>query len=328
MSAPSHDGAGGSFVVPSVPLTPVEGQSSASHFLSDLSPKDKPWDKHRRNADSIQAHYFHSEEFQKYAQRVAECSQLLQFGIAPTDSGKRKLKLTGARFCRVRHCPVCQWRRSLMWKAKAHKILPKIVVNYPTHRWLFVTLTIKNCPITELRVVLKEMNLAFRRMTRRKGWLPKGWLRSTEVTRGRDRSAHPHFHCLLMVPPSYFGKNYIKQAEWVELWRSCMKLDYNPIIDVRAVKKGQQPMQLVPELLKYVTKESDMVSDREWFLELTRQMHKMRCVATGGVLKDYLRELEQEPDDLIGAEESGEGLAGELYFGWERKVKRYKQVDR
>jgi len=130
-----------------------------------------------------------------------------------------------------------------------------------------------------------------------------------------------------MVPPSYFGKNYMKQADWVELWRSCMKLDYNPIIDVRAVKKGQQPMQLVPEILKYVTKESDMVRDREWFLELTRQMHKMRCVATGGVLKEYLRELEKDPEDLIGADESGEGLKGELYFGWKPKVKRYKQVD-
>lgn len=107
-----------------------------------------------------------------------------------------------------------------------------------------------------------------------------------------------------------------------------MRIDYNPILDVRAVKKGQQPMELVPEVLKYVTKESDMVSDREWFLELTRQMHKLRCVMTGGVLKQYLRELEQEPDDLIGTEESGEGLMGELYFGWERKVKRYKQVDR
>jgi hypothetical protein len=106
-----------------------------------------------------------------------------------------------------------------------------------------------------------------------------------------------------------------------------MKLNYDPIVDVRAVKRGQQPMQLIPEILKYCTKESDMVGDRDWFLELTRQMHKLRCVATGGLLKDYLRELEQEPDDLIGADESGEGLAGELYFGWKSSEKKYRQVD-
>jgi hypothetical protein len=39
------------------------------------------------------------------------------------------------------------------------------------------------------------------------------------------------------------------------------------------------------KLLKYCTKESDMVADREWFLELTSQLHKMRAIATG-VLAD------------------------------------------
>jgi plasmid rolling circle replication initiator protein Rep len=327
VSASSHDGAGGSFVVPSLPLIPHEGQISASPALSDLSPNDKPWDKHRSNADRIQNHYFHSEDFQKYARRVSECSQILQFGIVPDGVAKRKLKLTGSRFCRVRHCPVCQWRRSLMWKSKAYKVLPTIVEQYPKHRWLFLTLTVKNCLVTDLQVVLKEMNKAFKRMTMRKAWPSIGWLKSVEVTRGKDGSAHPHFHCLLLVSSSYFGSKYIKQTDWVELWRSCMKLDYSPIIDVRAVKRGQQPMQLIPEILKYCTKESDMVGDRDWFLELTRQMHKLRCVATGGLLKDYLRELEQEPDDLIGVDESGEGSIGELYFGWERQMKRYKQID-
>ncbi len=86
-------------------------------------------------------------------------------------------------------------------------------------------------------------------------------------------------------------------------------------------------MELIPELLKYCTKESDLTADREWFLELTRQMHKMRAIATGGVLKNYLKELEREPDDLIGEGDSGEVDEGHLYFEWKRKVKKYKLVD-
>jgi hypothetical protein len=107
-------------------------------------------------------------------------------------------------------------------------------------------------------------------------------------------------------------------------------LDYNPVMDVQAVKRGKQPMDLVPEILKYCTKESDMVADREWFLELTRQMHKLRCIATGGVLKDYLQALESEPDDLIHAEEESEDNGpdeGALYFGWRRVEKRYRLKD-
>lgn len=301
--------------------------ANQSLALSDVSPRDKPWDKHRSFTDRVEGFYSGSSEFRGYADRIHCCSELLEFGLALGDDDALKLKLKSARFCRLRHCPVCQWRRSLMWKAKAYKVLPKIVEAYPTHRWLFLTLTLKNVPIATLREVLQQMNRGFQRLSQLKMFPAVGWLRSTEVTRGRDASAHPHFHCLLLVPRSYFGKKYIKQAEWVEMWRKSMRLDYNPILDVQAVKEGNQPMELVPELLKYCTKESDMIADREWFLELTRQMHKLRAIATGGVLKEYLRELEQEPEDLIGEGDSLEDDSGSLYFGWKRREKKYKLVN-
>jgi plasmid rolling circle replication initiator protein Rep len=173
------------------------------------------------------------------------------------------------------------------------------------------------------------MHQSFKRLTKLKVFPAVGWIKSIEVTRGRDGSAHPHFHCLFMVQPSYFGVNYINQGEWVDLWKKCLRIDYNPVLDVQAIKKGNSPAVLVPELLKYCTKESDLTADREWFLELTRQMHKTRAIATGGILKDYFSELEQEPEDLIGKDDDGEELVdeGHLYFGWKRREKKYKLVE-
>lgn len=312
-----------SIVVSSLPDSP----DPASPALADLSPRDKPWDKHRANADKIEAHY-RGSEFSDYAARISFCSQLLEFGLTPDwDSDTLKLKLRSARFCRVRHCPVCQWRRSLQWKAKAYKVLPKIVEAYPNHRWLFLTLTVKNVPIADLRKTLQHMNRSFQRLSQRKAWPAEGWLRSTEVTRGRDGTAHPHFHCLLMVRSGYFGKNYINQEQWVEMWQDALRCDYKPVLDCRAVKRGKQPMQLIPELLKYCTKESDLVADREWFLELTRQMQKMKCITTGGVLKEYLKDLEAEPEDLIGESEALVGSdEAHLYFGWKQQAKQYRMV--
>lgn len=322
----SDSGGSGSESCASSIAPELTSSNSDQPALSDLSPADKPWDKHRAFADKVEGYYAGSE-FRDYASRIHYCSELLEFGLAMQDDDTLKLKLRTARFCRLRHCPVCQWRRSLMWKAKAYKVLPRIVEAYPTHRWVFLTLTIKNVPITELRDSLTSMNRGFQRLSQLKAFPAIGWLRSTEVTRGRDGSAHPHFHCLLLVQPSYFGKKYIKQSDWVEMWRKSMRLDYNPVLDVQAVKQGEKPMDLVPELLKYVTKESDLVADREWFLELTRQMHKMRSVATGGVLKEYLRELEEEPEDLIGESESPEAQeSSSLYFGWKRREKKYRMV--
>ena len=313
----------------SLPHVNQFGVNTSELCLSDLSEQDKPWDKHRSNSDKIANYYRGSEEFQNYAERIDCCSQLLNFCLVAEEQ-EYKLKLDMVRFCRVRHCPVCQWRRSLMWKAKAYKMLPSVLEAYSKYRWLFLTLTVRNCDILDLQATLRLMNKSWRRMNQRKRFPAIGWIRSTEVTRGENKSAHPHFHCLLLVKPSYFGKYYMRQSEWVELWKSSLRVDYDPVVDIRAIKRDHPPNELIPEILKYSVKESDLVADREWFLELTRQMYKMRTVATGGVLKQYLKQLEQEPEDLIGRDETkteDEINEGHLLFNWKSEDKKYKLMD-
>ncbi|STR51388.1 Replication protein [Klebsiella oxytoca] len=109
-----------------------------------------------------------------------------------------------------------------------------------------------------------------------------------------------------------FTRDYVKHDRWVELWRECLRVNYDPNVDVRAVKprKPKDGESLasataelvrgaVAETLKYSTKPADMVADPEWFLELTKQTHKRRFVATGGALKDILK-LDQETDaDMV-----------------------------
>ncbi len=46
-----------------------------------------------------------------------------------------------------------------------------------------------------------------------------------------------HFHTLMMAPPGMLnGKSYVRHERWVELWRECLRVDYAPNVDVRAVK--------------------------------------------------------------------------------------------
>ena len=72
-----------------------------------------------------------------------------------------------------------------------------------------------------------------------------------------------------MVPPSYFSHGYLSHAKWVALWQQCLRVDYQPVIHVSAIAKHHDPKAIIPEILKYQVKESDLVGDREWFLELT-----------------------------------------------------------
>jgi len=304
----------------------IDTDSMCSSNLLNVPQLDKVWLKHRSNADQVSQYYI-GTQFQDYAFRINECSELLNFHIVDlgTDQISTQLKLNTARFCRVRYCPVCQWRRSLMWKAKAYSVLPRIVADYPTSRWLFITLNVRNCLITELRVTLDWMHQSFKRLTKLKDFPAFGWLKSTEVTRSKDNSAHPHFHCLLMVKSSYFGKNYLKQSDWLELWRHSLRTNYSPVLHIQALKKDKCPSEIIPELLKYCTKESDLIIDKDWFLELTRQMQKARTISTGGVVKEYLKQLMIERENLISDDNDTSSFEDKehLYFKWNRISKKY-----
>lgn len=311
-------------------------------YLSAVSPKDKPWDKHKAEADKVRDLY-RGTILDKFAGRIDSCSGYLEFGWSTNPkTNLLEFRLQSARFCRVRHCPVCQWRRSLMWVARFLKALPAIQEAYPKHRWVFLTLTVRNCQVTELRATLAAMNKAWKRMTERQQWPADGFARATEVTRGTDGTAHPHFHCLLLVPSGYFaGKNYMSQAEWSELWRESLRVEYTPIVHVKAVRARKPEADdiggtaaissAIAETFKYAVKPSDLIGnggekDAEWLIELTSQLHKTRAIALGGVLKQFLSE--EEPEDLIGEKEDEKEVSKEsIYFGWREREKHYSLVE-
>jgi len=298
-------------------------------FLESLSEKDKPWDKHRRNADII-AGYYRQGGMDSLADRVSQCSQLLEFKEVPNgQTGGKKLKLASAHFCRVRHCPICQWRRSLQWKARAYENLPRVVTDYPDGRWIFLTLTMKNCPLEDLRETLTHLNQSFRRLSQLKAFPGIGWIKSVEITRGRDgKSAHPHLHCLILLKDSYYQEDYLSKVDWIALWKQCLRVDYCPVLDVKAIHAESSPVGLIAEILKYQCKESDMVASAEWFLEYVKQVHGTRAVGVGGVLREYFRGLEEEPDDLVGHDDEATDETGgpSIYFRWHRPFKKYVMV--
>ena len=60
-------------------------------------------------------------------------------------------------------------------------------------------------------------------------------------------------------------------------------------------------------------KPAHMTADPSWLLELTRQVHNLKFVTTGGVLKGVLREGQETDEDLMllgdGATDEGPRLS-------------------
>ena len=334
--------------------TSFELDSCDNFYLTDLSPQDKPWDIHREESDTVMSLY-HETLFTRYAERIGSCSQLLEFmSQVDPETAEIALKLNHTHFCRVRHCPVCQWRRSLKWRARFFEAMPKIREAYPTARFVFLTLTVKTCQVTDLRSQLSYMNKSWQRFVERRAFPAIGWLKSVEVTRQYKctspstctynalkkrcpncyptQYAHPHFHALLMVNASYFGEGYLSHEKWVEMWQQSLRVDYAPQVNIQALKpkKGttieeteEQIAKMLCETLKYSVKPDELMVDKDWLVELTTQLHKTRSVALGGVFKQFVSE--DEPDDLININdqetEISEGVA--LRFWWHELFKRY-----
>lgn len=245
-----------SIFVDSINSSSIEDQI----FLSDQSPQDKPWDIHKAQSvnvsDSLSLGY---ESHRNQSLRMLHCAKNLEFGWF-----QNKLKLKTTMFCRVRHCPICQWRRSLMWVSRFYKAFPKIYADHPEWRYIMLTFTVKNCKISDLRETIDEMNKGWKRLIQLKAWPGIGFIRTTEVTRGSwvmkktgklipskqvkliplelrklkdNKTAHPHYHCLVAVPSGYLvGRNYLSTKKWAALWQQCLRSDYTPICYAAVVK--------------------------------------------------------------------------------------------
>lgn len=225
-----------------------------------------------------------------------------------------------------------------MWQARVFYALPRLIADHPDTRFLFLTLTVKNCHIMQLRRTLKHMAQSWQRLTQLQVFPAIGSVRSVEVTRSKDRSAHPHYHCLLMVPPTYFKADYLQKDDWAELWQQSLRINYKPVVHIKVVNPERRLIsgRIVPaswniwgavvEILKYAVKPSDMVRDPEWFLQLVDQIHKTRAVAVGGILKKYICEKEKEDLTIEPGEESLVEEWERLFFQWKQIVRRYRRM--
>ena len=306
--------------------------------LADLSKRDKPWDRHKINSLRM-ANKLNQCGYESYHKRILKCANLLEFVIKDNiDNDNFAIKLFSGNFCRVRLCPICQWRISMRWVARLSESLPKILQDYPRIKFIFLTLTVPNCEISQLKETIKIMNKAWSRLCQLKVFPGIGYLKSLEVTINNQSKAHPHFHIIIAVTSSYFsGNNYLSQKKWSELWQKSLRTEDKRIVNVKVIKPkntGQDTdldklINALRECVKYSTKPDQLLSlSLDNLTTFNQQMFKVRHISLGGIFKDYMSE--QEPEDLIGhsEEKDAENSKGDITAVWHSKKNTYYISDK
>jgi len=284
--------------------------------LIDIHPKTGdlvPWQRKKKETILLSASCRRIEKidpsFKHRAAKLDECGNWLEFHRGKTSG---TLTLARANFCKYRLCPMCAWRRSLKIFGQTSQIMD--VAEKEKYRFLFVTLTMKNCHKVHLSRDITRLYNGTRELLRKKRYkgAVKGWMRALEVTHNTDitsksfDSYHPHLHLIWAVKPDYFKKGqWISQAQLTDDWQKSCKLDYKPITDIRAVdnrKKGA-----IREVSKYAVKPSDiLVQDHDltdsavWTLD--QALENRRMVSYGGILKKIKADLnleDAENGDLV-----------------------------
>lgn len=296
--------------------------SEKSQVLVDKSASGKVrnWKLHKIHNSYISLAY--EEIDPKKSERMKDCANWLAFHRR--EDGE--MKLHDARFCRVRLCPICQWRRSLKTFAQMSQVLDK--ASSDGYQFIFLTLTMRNCSADVLSDELTHILLSFNRLMKYKDVQKavKGYYRGCEVTHNVVTDEyHPHLHVILAVNKSYFsGKTYISQATWCELWQRALQVDYTPIVDIRRCKGGAKS---IAEACKYAVKPSDIINFDDWDMTvdtlrvLDKSLENRRFIGLGGVLKEIHKQLhldDMEEGDLVHVESASNSDATpeEIIYFW------------
>lgn len=298
-------------------MVKIQEYTSGDEF-KDVSRKgkDRHWKERKRKNVKLANAFKKLDYDKKFVGNINSCAEHLNFKRAVDGT----LRLYQMYTCKNKQCPICAWRRSMKYQVQISKVVEEAMKRKPKGRFLFLTLTVENVAGEDLNDELSRLALAFNRLMKYKKVSKNiiGFLRATEVTRNELMDTyHPHIHVLLFVKPSYFkggGENYISQEEWMKLWQKAAKLDYRPIVDVRAVKpkneKTSDVRSAILETAKYPVKPFELTTENLQVVDdLQKGLFRKRQIAFGGLFKIIKKELaldDIEDGDLvnIGDEEN------------------------
>lgn len=273
--------------------------------------KSTRWDDARKRATRVATFYqmHQNERVRRWGDRISGCADQLVYQWARRPAGSETpwtRQLVAARLCRVRTCPICQWRRSLRLQSEVLRAVRHVRAERPGLQAYLLTLTVRNCGVQDLRETCRAMLRGWNLMTKRVQWLSVlGSVRTIEVTpgrRGKRLDAHPHIHAYILTDGP-LPRDMSTSVAWRRLWQDVMGLDYMPQCDLRAVSDDGGAI----EALKYCAKPGIDPRADSWLPLVGLALDRLRIYASAGIIRTA--DPDETDDDQVQACDAPDFLA-------------------
>lgn len=277
----------------------------------------KEWNE-RKAQSKVLATRLHRLGYEARATRMLNCAEYIVFNEC-SSCGKKEIAT--AMLCRDRLCPTCLWRLSRRRFVEMNKVVESMksaILSNDIHVSM-LTLTVRNCKLSELSSTISAMSAAWHNLSRRVAFKRVcGWARNLEITFNKQtREVHPHFHILLLWRGAVdVSKEFYKTLR--NEWSHCMKTDYSAIVhheqayiiegDRKTVDVNGDITPILLECSKYAMKATDIPRMKDDELRLFIAAIKgVRFVSYGKDIKKARQALGFKDEELTDGEEENKG---------------------
>lgn len=244
-------------------------------------------------------------------------------------------KIKSANFCRDRLCPMCNYRRSQKMFSQNMTVYEKIKAEHPEYRQLFLTLTVPNVPLWQLKETLRAMSSSWNRFRNHRAVKREpivGYCKKLEITYNKEvHTYHPHYHVMLTVD------GWASRIEdYVKWWSASVQKGRQLVCYIESVDGDAKS---VAEMSKYMTKSDDILesledseisaAEEKWFM-YRAAVFAVREMTFGGIWREYRRELgyvDIEDDDLTDIEVITHSDAPIIWYEWQHAAGCYVVFD-
>lgn len=242
------------------------------------------------------------------------------------DAAREHRKLDVGFFCKQRLCAGCAWRASLASAQCIGAIAGKLCAD--GRQMIMVTLTVPNVRACDLRATIQHINRSWSRLLKRQRYAVwADYVRKLEITYNKSADTyHPHLHCVVFAPKSYFGKRYISHAQLLHDWQQVTKQPEITQVDVRRCREYRAGTNAILEVAKYAAKSGDYAQTKDTFDTFYAALHHTRIMEYGGICKTLRDEYKLGHLDKYAETDTVKYTLRVVYL-WSRMANAYDEHD-